>query len=812
MSTPLHAVENLVQPVEVLDRLGGSVTLHTADHTLGVCPFCASTLWLGRHGWLCSNDACIRLTGGVVDLAFGLMHRQSPTTLEAAVRRVFSIWQNRFVDNLDLQGDSAVQRVCSAHRLRRGVVRWLRNLQSTAGNSAEKGIVMDALLRANVETVDAHTFFPASPEDLDFLLSLAALHHVKMPQLPAGRTLLVVPYGCRMQEVSTLVLMDVASKWQARVDLTPAPVVFSGLWHLSHRCTKTYIMPDPISACRENHRLRLDGTDVAVSYLLGQDYGGAVAPDLPSPVLLGDLRTQHFARVAGRLYETIPDLKVAAGVRKKHMDRLSYFLKLAERHVKPDTGTLTECGLAILGLFHLEGAERSRVLGEFTSRGWNGAYHQVLNDRLVREISRTDKGVLVNTPVGYVLQKKNGAAETISNFTLQMMDAVTFEHQPPFYKVRAVIGSTVLDTICPVAMLDSPRDLSEHLQTLSSVQGSKELPQIQDTQAFRLVSQYWRSLMPRLPVLRGTAFLGWDARFTAFHIPGCQITVDGTFRESRPLHPSLRTMDAYSTEFVDEEFDAADLPRELRTLMLLIIGCCIGGHRRLHMRPVQIHHSRRAARVVESLFRGLGQTRALNRMQNRMPGLQGYPAYVQAAQKDSGTLAEPFFVLCDLGIPVHGEYSDAVLTKAARVLRGLTVKVVEHLLAQLPDAPWERPKSVLWSNELILTAQQVLESCGYRVDAELMSFEFTERLLRQIPKEDLQKICSYDFPNQRVTLDVGNFTQDSGMDMVRLELELRALADNLRVHPGFKIEIDAYSAFNVLQQYYGEVPRLTQIT
>ena len=303
---------------------------------------------------------------------------------------------------------------------------------------------------------------------------------------------------------------------------------------------------------------------------------------------------------------------------------------------------------------------------------------------------------------------------------------------------------------------------------MAAVKGSTAVPMLRDHSQFRNVAFYLRSQVPRLPSREGLPFLGWDLQRTGFYAPGWKVSMDGGLvTKSMPFHPEVQTLDCYDVAPV--KFAAVgELDAELSTFVQMILGSVIRAHSHMELQCVQMRHDERSLALLDVLFRGLGQTRPLPRVERSNPALRFYPAWTTASVvRNLVTVREPYFVLSTSGRFVTKVHSAEALECAAGVLQRLLPRVCETLLsgAGKPVAQ----NSVLYSNGLVLTANAFLkEHYGQDLPMSIQPFEWTERWLKMIPHAELPGLCCYNFAAQKITVDASRFVD--AVDMISLEL------------------------------------------
>jgi len=158
--------------------------------------------------------------------------------------------------------------------------------------------------------------------------------------------------------------------------------------------------------------------------------------------------------------------------------------------------------------------------------------------------------------------------------------------------------------------------------------------------------------------------MGWNFKRDTFFTPGAIMGLDGLIHGDFPFHPDVFSLDAFETTKHEDACVDLDLPREIQTFMLMILGSIIRGQRGERLQAIQIRHDGSAANLLQGLFRGLGQVRPVNRVERDLEGLHQFPVWATAGRIITKLMA-PYFLLSGHGRIVRENYQEAVLVRAA---------------------------------------------------------------------------------------------------------------------------------------------------
>ena len=441
---------------------------------------------------------------------------------------------------------------------------------------------------------------------------------------------------------------------------------------LSCAVHQVYLHDTAISAGIQNSQWRVrDPLTVSLTCLFGT--GDCPVPDLPAVTAHHD---QHISTtLIARMQRAWADLQVAyQGGDPVGFHEFMY--RILKQHIRKSS--LTGQGLVLLGSFNPQGALKQKLHARFKSAGFMGAADQLSRTLYSIEIARTDRTITLETPEGYGVRRAGGPMELFSNFIIRLEGNVTFgERAALHHRASVLIGDLQENLILPSRLLDSPRDLQEHVQMLLAARKSLLVPALRDPGAFKQVAFYLRGTLPRLPTTIGLPFLGWNFKRDTFFTPGAIMGLDGLIHGDFPFHPDVFSLDAFETTKHEDACVDLDLPREIQTFMLMILGSIIRGQRGERLQAIQIRHDGAAANLMQGLFRGLGQVRPVNRVERDLEGLHQFPVWATAGRVAMKLMA-PYFLLSGHGRIVRENYGEAVLVRAAETLRGLVRQILSH--------------------------------------------------------------------------------------------------------------------------------------
>lgn len=794
----LELLEQLVRPLELAEYLGHA-TRHEGQHFVMSCPYCQADLWIMSDGYLCTNSACTMLAGSVIELA-----SSKTKSFQDGLTTIWSLFHARLMHCPDFTADTFARDLAPLARQRRKLFSMLRRLHNPEDMSVQRSAILAGLQQQGIHDPYHQMVGVLLPDEQATFLDTLREAGVETPKLPSA-PLLLIPYWVRPHDLGAIVLQHPRAAWGTTIKVQDYGVALAGLQMMTPAVKTVYLHDTAVAAGVQNSKWALrDPSNLSLTYLLDTD---PVAPPALSDVVMVHSRDTSHTMIA-RMQKAYPDLQVADASAQNVRSFDRHLFEVLQSCIRGNS--LNSMGLVVLGSYNPQGEVKQSLHRQLRSAGLVGAADQVSRTLYNVEISRTERMSIHETPEGYGCRRlPAGHLELFSNFIVRVTSNVTFgENSSPHHKVTILLDNEQYDTVISTLLLDNPRDLQEFVQRLASLSKSHVVPMLRDPATFRNVAYYLRGLLPRLPVEPGLPFLGWSFNRDTWYMPGRVVSMDKLQEGSFCLHPDVAALRSFTDAPDVQDSVRPDLPVELQTYILMILGSIIRGFRKEQLQAVQIRHDGNAVRMLSGLFRGMGQSQAVPKIERDPTGLQQYPAW-GIAGKVMGKLKYPWFLLTTNGRSVGGPYSDSVLADAASTLRGLVLRVTEALLAQPDPNDWTPQPFVLYGNGLAELAQKFCaEHCGVRLLADLPSFEWVEKMLHQIPKEEVGKHVSYDFANQRVFCNLSQFTD---LDLPCLEIELRQLSEHVTVHTGLRVELDAYSAFNLLESFYGSPPELPAV-
>jgi hypothetical protein len=223
-----------------------------------------------------------------------------------------------------------------------------------------------------------------------------------------------------------------------------------------------------------------------MAYLFGRvNTTASMASTMDNVCVVYDSRLETTPANVVRLQRIFPQTRVFCLPENTTLDFDAFVFRELKSHLY--NGRLNSSGITLLGSFNPQGQLKSKLLARFKSAGFAGAAEQLASAMYDVEVYRSERTSLLETPDGYKVRRGAGHPELISNFTLRLLQNVSFGETVPLHHTAAVhIDGQVFQTILPGRLLDSPRELQDHIQVVSAVRGSAAVPMLRDQCGLRV--------------------------------------------------------------------------------------------------------------------------------------------------------------------------------------------------------------------------------------------------------------------------------------------------------------------------------------
>lgn len=801
----LSTVQRLIRPVEVSESLRQDIQ-ERQDHLFTLCPACGSALWILPRGFFCT---CLDCPTGVW-LVPQYIAAIRCSDMRDAAQWLAQVFHERIHNRVDDSAD-AVGFVKQAEHMA-ALLQFIR--KRTKARTPDQLRTFNSLERFGLPVRDPRNsiFVVDKPdfEKLDRILMSINPDLRVLPESEGGSAF--VPYFSDHVTIAGLKQVKPHNLQSRSFQLLDACATFSNLWAIGPETRFTCLHSSWEEALEYDRQWRLqDPRTASIGLEIDPRHTEEDLPWLPAPLFM-QAEPVKSLWLAARTRQLYPGMKVALSSSRQVFGWAKFVT--AQLLARLDrSGDMSTVGKHLLSQAGLTGGDRDQVIRELRVKGATRAAECVSRNLYDVEVYWSPRLRLYQTPDGYIARRTGQPAEIISNFTLDLTRNVIFpEHRTLYHEAMVTMGGHQLPITLASPVLDNPKDLQALISAAAVQRKLSILPMVRDQTAYKPVSHYHKSMIPRLTTDAGVPFLGWDFHKTIFYSAAWSASPDG-FRMQSVHHPGIRQLDAFTNEPLPElpltSHVVEALPSDVLELIAMIVATILRGRYDYPMRPVLIRHDRNAAAWVEAIFRGIGQQRALPRQTaSEVPALRRYPAWTHSGVHSHNAIsAEPVFVLASTGLPLTAEFAEEAGVQAGRLTQALVMRTCDLLFSSV-TSDFTRQPHVQYSYELVEESGRFIRQRMRLPWPEFVPpFQTVTRLLQTHGADGIGDVMSYHFSEQLLYLDLDK----SGQDPADLEAELRHLATTLK-REGKLLKLDAYSGFALLEQFFARDVALPRIS
>jgi hypothetical protein len=434
-----------------------------------------------------------------------------------------------------------------------------------------------------------------------------------------------------------------------------------------------------------------------------------------------------------------------------------------------------------------------------------------LNNRVIFESAR----LKVRETASEYVTESSMATNTIANFALQFTHNLLFrDNVDLLHQAKLIFGRGTYSVALTAQALENPDRLQEAVraQVMSSREARTQdtLPTVIDKANFKkyLVPHFKRQVANLKP-LEGVNNLGWTIDRLMFAGPGLKVTMSGRSLVQVPFHPSAPSLRYMRPSVEWSDVFPENLSRPSADLVAMILASCVRYYVKSITRPLCVHHSPASRKLLQSMFRAIGQhdTFELNpnaRDNAGVPGVRGFPFLVtgyNAAQAEAARFSH--VLLTDTGYSVPEELLPEEAEAAGRALQSGLLRVAEWCLATGAE-DFTESSSLHYNTSLLREGRWVMENVCDRQPWEVsdLGLAHLEGLLAQIPvAETAQRLTLHE--GRLLTMD----TRGLVWDPERVGADLKTISTDYRID-GDKLEMNAVGILPGLSMFYGREPEI----
>jgi hypothetical protein len=642
----------------------------------------------------------------------------------------------------------------------------------------------------------------------------------------AGHCHLVFPFFANFHTVSGLVIQDLETRSEEKVELVPCQHDYFGLHSLTPGQTALVgVTVDEALAIRQ--RLQ-DAAQHQAGVLQVR-----LEPDAPS----NEFRWEHgcllakadpdfsqVARLRGafRRFAVSPGgLVDAAGALTNGRPWTDYVRITFQTLLRGDT-----CSPAMVSLMENLKADpeaRQFLLDCLAASGRTKLLARLRQHLDTRQSYVINSMRVVETENGYIARKGGTGTETLfTNFLLKVDRNIWFEPDELYYVGRVLMAGREYPFHISRTGLRKPDVVLKAATT--AVRGCTENqavpnPTVFDTTLQGRLADVLAQQAAQQITMPGVRRLGWNPAMSLFTTPLWRTSLTGLEQTARVLYPGSSFFKDYFTTPVHgyPTTDAEDLIRSSGRMLLAVLAALLGrAALRLPCPLVRVQRSENTLRAAQAMCLALGQQKPVvlnpNRRRDQVPFeqelLSGYPILATTVNESQlETLQQPMLLLADSGLSCWDPVEDAARTQiyslALRLLPALTLQLMRQPEASQAFFPTQEATPVT----LIAEGRQFIEHCLQRTFPIFEpGLQNLYQALAEIPFSEVPRYFRFSLETQTLTMDCRNIQVVKRKD-IYLDLQTLGLQPRLD-SSGHCVTADSAGFLDLLERFYGSPVRL----
>lgn len=812
MELSIQALEQLTNPIEVINLLGRDLIRTAAGHYTTTCPKCENKLHILDREFVCENNSCVFRAGSVADYIVA----SGASKWENVIVTLDTILHGRLRNTLIFKNQKQIIELLKHKRrvfdffLRQGLQQQVANMAAIQYRNAVRSQGIDPeLLRWSVFiTTDKET------ETLKDIIKKAT-----DKDLNIDGTNIILPYFSDHHTVSHLVVLRNARAKPEKVSVFPARISYFGLLQRHPNCTETHAAATYAEAAKLNTQYGRNTPECIClhTHVDATATGASFVPDEMKYITVGDDMLDF--RNACNLQRYMPLLNVSDSAVYKHFSSkevtgsefiLNCFIKELKKGSKIKN---------LIPLVDLTPKNRKDLLLKLHANRYFDQADELRSYFQTLPIFNDERATLFHDSSGYTLRKNNGDEHTVSltNFTISLEHNIVFaEATDIFHAGNVVFNGSSYPLILRQDELDRIADIEKAVRRATTAAPDTEcsMPTIKEKGPAKYITSYLREQVSQLPKTEGLPLLGWSPRRSNFYAPFFIAEKKGTKSGKRYLHPSIPTLESYSVDIEDTSKLFMDLPEEIVNILNQSATFITRSFLSMPVKPVAIYNTAEARRLLSEMFSSLGQTTQLQLNHNmrgeEMPGIRGFPFY--AAGYTYGQVVKSSlsgFILCDSGEEINRNFDTADIHKAKQALQHI-VKITAEWALKTNAQNFSQARSVsLASAYSAEGASIIIDSCGLQEwPYSKTPFVNIDGMLQNIRFDEVKKYFIRDI--NRHVVQIKKEALDTVANIPGFQDELRRIAQQVDIRDS-SIDVDSESMMDALRTFYHQTPVLSEL-
>lgn len=812
MELGLHAIEQIVNPIELVHLLSDEINVSEAGQYTTICPKCESKLHILDNEFVCENSLCSFRAGSVIDYLI--------------VKGICN-WEDS-IETLD--------RILSG-KLKNSYI--YKNQKTITTKLKNKRKILDLFLKKilnysndNIKVIQFRSSLRSQGIDPDILRhSIFVLNSTETEQLKSiienineGKSLnlsginIFLPYFSSYSNISHLIVLKSPEAKPDKIDVNPSRTSFFGLLQRHPKCKETHLAFTYAVASKLNSQYsRVSPGSVCMHLMHTPTADG-------SPLVIPEAKY-----IATGVSNT--DLR-SVSIIQRYVPKLEVIENRVFLHKEPDIVSsnefILECVIkelknkipinVILSIADLDHKGRQGLLEHLHANRYFNEAEEVRNFFKTLPIYKDEKITLFDTPNGYVIRKHNSEYfnNYVSNFTIELEKNIVFsESTDIFHAGQLLFNNEKFNVVFKQEELDKITELERVARRSIIGNGNNDIniPTIKDKAASKYLTAHFREQVSQLPRVEGVPMLGWSPRRTSFYSPYFIADKNNTRVGKKYLHPAISTLSNYTNEVEDISKLYYDLPECIVNILNQSAAFIVRSFLSMQIRPLPFYNNSEARRLLTDIFLALGQTCLLQLNSNmrgeEISGLRGFPfcgVGYTASQVSKSNI--PGFILCDLGNKVNETFTPDIIHKAQSTLRFILKNVVKWAFNTRAEN-FQQINSVSRSNAYSKEgASIIIDACNLTSwPSSKTPFENLDSLLSTIGFDEVKNYFIRNINTHK--LQIKNELLNKATNISGLENELRSLSKSVSFNDT-TIDVDSESMLEALNSYYHMTPVLSE--
>jgi hypothetical protein len=812
MELGLHAIEQIVNPIELVHLLSDDLQLSGAGQYTTKCPKCESKLYILDKEFVCENSLCFFRAGSVVDY----LVVRGICTWDESIETLNRILDNRIKNSYLYKNQKSI--TAQLKNKRKIFDLFLKKILSTSQDNIKIIQYRSALRSQGLDPeILKHSVFVLNEAETEQLKStIESLNPDKTINISGIN--IVLPYFSSYHNIAHLIVLKSPDAKPDKVPVNTSRTSFFGLLQRHPGCKDTHLGFTYAVASKLNTQYGLVNPETVCLHMMHDPTSEGQAIVLPQAKYIATGVNNADLRSVSTIQRYIPKLEVITS---------KIFLHKEQETVPSDEFVL-QCVIKelqnkisinnILSLVDLTPKSRQGLLERLHANRYFNEAEEVRNFFKTLPIYKDDKVTLFSNPHGYTLRKHNSENfnNHVSNFTIELEKNIVFsESTDIFHAGQLHFNNESFNIVFKQEELDKVTELEKVTRraTLGSVSSEINIPTIKDRSAGKYLTTYFREQIAQLPRVEGVPMLGWSPRRTSFYSPYFIADKKSVRAGKKYLHPSLVTLTNYTNDVEDTARLYYDLPDCIVNILNQSASFIARSFLSMQVRPLPFYNNSEARRLLTDIFLSLGQT-CLLQLNNNMrgeevPGLRGFPfcgvGYTSAQVVKSNV---PGFILCDAGTIINEIFPPDVINKAQHTLRFIIKNVVKWAIDTKAEN-FQQVNSVSRSNAYSKEgANIIIDSCNLTSwPSSKTPFENLDSLLGTIGFDEVKNYFVSNINTHK--LQIKNEILNKVANRQGLENELRSISKHVDFTED-TVDVDSESMLEALNSYYHMNPVLTE--